>query len=102
MSSPEEFRERAAECDKLAAEATNPHAREVLYDAAQRWRFIANEIEAKTQSNLPVDQQGNGAGSLQKRNKQDPLRPHFCDVQKSVTLTGENESAPGFGAACQP
>jgi hypothetical protein len=44
---PEEFRERAAECERLAAETKNPHYRETLLYVASRWRAIAGEDERR-------------------------------------------------------
>ncbi len=43
---PEEFRERAAECERLAQESFRPHDREVMLYAATRWRELADEEDA--------------------------------------------------------
>jgi hypothetical protein len=47
MNTPEEYRERAADCDRLALEARRPHDREAMQYAAQRWRDMAEEEESK-------------------------------------------------------
>jgi hypothetical protein len=46
---PRIFRERAAECERLAAETKNPHDRETLLYVASRWRAMADEDERRLQ-----------------------------------------------------
>jgi hypothetical protein len=41
----EVFRSRAAECERLANEVTDPDTRRILREAATNWRIIANRIE---------------------------------------------------------
>jgi hypothetical protein len=43
MTTPEEYLERAAKCEKLAAEAVTERDRKVMLDVAKRWRDIAAE-----------------------------------------------------------
>jgi hypothetical protein len=47
LSTPEEFRQRAIECDRLAKRARRPNERETMTFAAARWREMADEVEAK-------------------------------------------------------
>jgi hypothetical protein len=47
LSTPEEFRQRAIECDRLAKRARRPSERETMTFAAARWREMADEVEAK-------------------------------------------------------
>ena len=44
---PRYFRERAAECERLAAECVDPRARETLRYVASRWRALADEDERR-------------------------------------------------------
>ena len=44
---PQEFRERAAECERLAASAPTPETRETMLYVASRWRAMAEEDEAR-------------------------------------------------------
>jgi hypothetical protein len=44
---PREFRERAAECERLAEEAVRLRDREIMLYAATRWRQMAAEEEAR-------------------------------------------------------
>jgi hypothetical protein len=43
---PQDFRDRAAECERLASEAGNPRVRETLLYVAATWRRLAKEDEA--------------------------------------------------------
>ncbi|MDB5409731.1 MAG: hypothetical protein JWL84_4643 [Rhodospirillales bacterium] len=45
MKTPAEFRERAAECERLAAEVTDPTIERTLLFVAARWRSLAKEDE---------------------------------------------------------
>jgi hypothetical protein len=47
MSGLEYLRERAAEYERLAEEATNPDAREIMLQVAARWQWLADEDEAE-------------------------------------------------------
>jgi hypothetical protein len=47
MTSPEEFREIAAKCERQAEEAVQPRDREIMLFAATRWRQMADEEEAR-------------------------------------------------------
>ncbi|MDB5410548.1 MAG: hypothetical protein JWL84_5460 [Rhodospirillales bacterium] len=47
MGSLKDLRERAAEYERLADEATNPDAREIMLLVAGRWQWLADEDEAK-------------------------------------------------------
>jgi hypothetical protein len=49
-SEPQEFRERAAECERLAKVSTSRRDRETLLFVASRWRAMADEDERR----LPV------------------------------------------------
>jgi hypothetical protein len=53
---PQDYRERADECERLAADAVMPATRETMLYLAARWRSLAAEAEAKAQSSLPPDQ----------------------------------------------
>jgi hypothetical protein len=44
---PEDYRARAAACERLAASATSSEAREIMHYLAMRWRTLADEDEAK-------------------------------------------------------
>ena len=44
---PQAFRERAEECERLADEATSLSVRETMLYLAMRWRALADENEAK-------------------------------------------------------
>jgi hypothetical protein len=44
---PEDYRERAAECKRLAEDAT-PTTRETMLYLANRWRALADEDEARS------------------------------------------------------
>jgi hypothetical protein len=39
----EYYRERAAECERLAAQATSPENREILLSMSMRWRELAGD-----------------------------------------------------------
>jgi hypothetical protein len=41
------FRQRAIECERLAEVSFRPHDREVMLYAAERWRQLADEEEAR-------------------------------------------------------
>jgi hypothetical protein len=47
MNTPQEYRERAADCERLAGEAARPHDREAMLYAAKRWHDLAEEEESK-------------------------------------------------------
>lgn len=40
---PADYRERAAECERLAETAVDEANRKILLDLAARWRALANE-----------------------------------------------------------
>jgi hypothetical protein len=44
---PQEFRERAEECERLAETATRPETRETMLYVAARWRALVEEDEAR-------------------------------------------------------
>jgi len=44
---PAYYRARAEECEQLAAEATDPEAREIMADLAHRWRALATLDETR-------------------------------------------------------
>ena len=44
-ATPQDFRDRAAECERLAATMQEPAARETLLYVASRWRAIADADE---------------------------------------------------------
>jgi hypothetical protein len=48
---PQEFRDRAAECERKAAEVSAPEFRETLLYVASRWRELADEDEARLKPN---------------------------------------------------
>ena len=56
LRTPQDYRERADECERLAADAVMPATRETMLYLAARWRSLAAEDEAKAQSNPPPDQ----------------------------------------------
>ena len=47
---PQDYRDRAAECERLAADMWEPRARETLLYVASRWRAMANADEARQRS----------------------------------------------------
>lgn len=51
LKTPQDFRERAIECERLAAAALEPHARETLLYVAAQWRRMAEEDEARMEPN---------------------------------------------------
>ena len=48
-----DYRQRAEECDRLAASATSSHLREAMLYIVLRWRVLANEQEAKVRTASP-------------------------------------------------
>ena len=46
-------RERAAVCERLAAQAKNASSREIMIYLAMRWRALADEDEAKNGTHQP-------------------------------------------------
>ena len=44
---PQDYRVRAAACERLADSATSAETREIMHYLAMRWRALANEAEAK-------------------------------------------------------
>ena len=45
--SVDDYRQRAEECDRLAASSTSPHVREIMLFVASRWRALADDEAAK-------------------------------------------------------
>jgi hypothetical protein len=45
---PEFYRERAAECERLAAQAAKAETRETMLYLAMRWHALADEASPKT------------------------------------------------------
>jgi hypothetical protein len=43
---PKEYREHAANCYVLAAQATSPSAKKALTDLAEHWERLASELES--------------------------------------------------------
>jgi hypothetical protein len=50
---PQDFRDRAAECERLAEKATQPEPRETMLYVASRWRALAEEDEARLKPSKP-------------------------------------------------
>ena len=48
MRTPDEYRELAAECYRLAAEARTEKDRRILEEIARAWRELAEEVETKS------------------------------------------------------
>jgi hypothetical protein len=48
-STPQDYRDRANECEQRADSAAGPETREILLYLAKRWRDLAAEDEAKEQ-----------------------------------------------------
>jgi hypothetical protein len=46
MNTPEEYRQRAADCERVAAETSSADVRETMLEVAARWRRLADEDEA--------------------------------------------------------
>ena len=44
---PEDYRSRAAACERLAASATSAESHEIMYFLAMRWRDLADEAEGE-------------------------------------------------------
>jgi hypothetical protein len=59
---PEDYRARAAACERLAASATSAESREIMHFLATRWRGLADEVEGKSPGrqaqSTPSDEQG--------------------------------------------
>jgi hypothetical protein len=53
---PEEFRKRAAECERLAETSTSQRGRETLLFIAARWRALAEEDERRWRPREPLKQ----------------------------------------------
>jgi hypothetical protein len=53
LTTSQEFRDRAAECEHMAEEATNAENRERMLYLANRWRSLADEGESEEESRLP-------------------------------------------------
>ena len=53
---PQDFRDRADECERLAATATSPEARETMIYVASRWRAMAEEDEKRLRLDKPADE----------------------------------------------
>ena len=49
QNEPQEFRDRAAECERLAELGTNRRDRETLLYVASRWRAMADEDDRRWQ-----------------------------------------------------
>jgi hypothetical protein len=47
LTTPVEFRTRAAECDALALKQTKPSEQEAWTFTARHWRLLADEAEAR-------------------------------------------------------
>jgi hypothetical protein len=47
LTTPAEFRARAAECDAIALKQKRPSEREAWTFTARHWRLMADEVEAK-------------------------------------------------------
>jgi hypothetical protein len=45
MSKADDFRAKAAECDKLSNKTTDPEAKRNLCEAAANWRTMADQAE---------------------------------------------------------
>jgi hypothetical protein len=52
---PDDYRRRAGECEKLAADAQDPRARNLLFQVAARWRSLANEDEQRYRRTKRLD-----------------------------------------------
>jgi hypothetical protein len=48
MRTPDQYRELAAECYRLAAEAKSKAQEKILLEMARAWRELAEEIETKS------------------------------------------------------
>ncbi len=73
---PQDYRVRAAACERLADSATSSETREIMHYLAMRWRALADEDEAKRKpldnSQAPVAgaqpwPSGDGQGTLEDR-----------------------------------
>lgn len=47
MRTPDQYREFAAECFRLAAEAKTEEQQKILEEMARAWREVAEEVETK-------------------------------------------------------
>jgi hypothetical protein len=52
-STPQDYRDRAAESERLAETFEDRKARETLYHVASRWRAMADADEQREQRNHP-------------------------------------------------
>lgn len=50
-----DYRERAAECLRLANETTNPHHRATLLEMAQAWLRLLDQAEKNAQADLTYE-----------------------------------------------
>jgi hypothetical protein len=48
MRTPDQYREFAAECYRLAAEAKTEQHQKILQEMARAWREVAEEVETKS------------------------------------------------------
>jgi len=48
MRTPDQYREFAAECYRMAAEAKTEERQKILQEMAQAWREVAEEVETKS------------------------------------------------------
>jgi hypothetical protein len=49
---PNCYRERADECDRVLVDAVNPETREIMLYLAARWRALADEDEVEARPEL--------------------------------------------------
>jgi hypothetical protein len=50
LRTPQDYRNRANECERLTETAVSPETREILLYLAKRWRDLAREDEANEQN----------------------------------------------------
>ena len=52
---PQEYRERAIACERLADRTTNPATRETMLYLAMRWRALADEADKTEPRTTPIN-----------------------------------------------
>ena len=66
MRTPDQYREFAAECYRLASEAKTEQHQRILQEMARAWREVAEEVEAKSKQPAHPRQGAADDGQLRK------------------------------------
>ena len=52
-TTPQDYRDRATDCERVAQEAVSQETREIMVYLAERWRVLADEVEAQPGAGRP-------------------------------------------------